>query len=128
MLEDYTGKHLMERRQNIGWVGWPLGYSLVIVKGKTYLSRLHDQEYIHNAKKLVNPLDSTTKILKLGAKMANIFHLVQICNIYDVVEHGLTMEDIKRTDKQNWASAQRLCSRKVAMFETTENKGLGFRV
>lgn len=51
--------------------------------------------------------------MKLESEVTNIYHLIQVVEIYDVLEHGLTLEDIKRTDRQNWASAQHLCSRKV---------------
>jgi hypothetical protein len=119
MLEDFVGtcvgKQVAEKRQNVGWIGWPLSHYITEVDDKVYAHRLHDQDYIHNAKKLINPLDSTAKVLKLGVELASISHLAQVFDMYSIAEHGLTMEDIKRTDRQNWTSAQRLCSRKVVL-------------
>ena len=74
---------------------------------------LHDQDYIHNRKKLVNPIDSNVIILKLGLEMARLSHFVHLYELYGVADHGLNHEDILQTDRKNWASAQRLCSPKV---------------
>lgn len=34
-------------------------------------------------------------------------------NKYTYDQHGLKLEDVQRTDRQNWASAQRICQRKL---------------
>lgn len=74
---------------------------------------MHDQDYIHNGKKLLNPLDSSVKTLQLGGDIATIGHIGMIFNKYTQDEHGLRMVDVKRDDRQNWAYAQRLCTFKV---------------
>jgi len=113
MLEDYTGRGSQGRLLSPLWEGWPLTHSMETVEDMEFASGLHDQDYIHNTKKLVNPLDSVAKTLKMGSKMVNISHLVMVSEQFQSHEHGMTLEDIKRIDRQNWASAQRLCSRKV---------------
>ena len=45
-----------------------------------------------------------------------------IYNKYTFDEHGLKLEDVKRKDRQNWASAQRVCQRKTQeCLATTRN-------
>lgn len=113
MLEDYTGRGIPGPRQNLRWEGWLLTHSFT-TEGFIHAHGLHDQDYIHNGKKLINPLDSTARTLKLGDHVASLCHFVTLCELYKPDEHGLNREDILRTDRQNWASGQRLCSRKVA--------------
>ena len=114
MLEDYTGRGtgIVGRRKNLKWDGWILTHSMTTDEPVRAFG-LHDQDYIHNGKKLVNPLDSTVRILKLGSEMARLSHFIHLYDLYEVADHGLNHEDILRTDRQNWASAQRLCSPKV---------------
>lgn len=114
MLEDYTGKGMKGLRANLKWEGWLLAHSLTKNGSEMHASGLHDQDYIHNTKKLINPLDSTVRLLKLGSQLANLSHLIHLYDLYEVGDHGMNAEDVKRTDRQNWASAQRLCSRKVS--------------
>src|SRR5450759_4435948 len=113
MIADYTGQGIIGRRQNLEWGGWVLSHSVHTMDGFTYAYGLHDQDYIHNDKKLVNPLDSVTRTLQMGTGVAELGHLVTISTLYDIKDHKLNAEDTKRTDRQNWASAQRLSSRKV---------------
>ena len=35
----------------------------------------HDQDYIHNAKKLVNPMDNRVKLLQLGSNTIYFEHI-----------------------------------------------------
>jgi hypothetical protein len=108
MLEDYTckiGNHFL-----IPWDGWLL--STKLERDRT-VTGLHDQDYIHNGKKLVNPLDSPMKVLQLGGNILELEHLGLIYNRFSFNEHGLKSEDVERIDQQNWASAQRLCQEKV---------------
>eukprot|EP00112_Aurelia_sp_Birch-Aquarium-sp1_P010292 Seg2203.8 transcript_id=Seg2203.8/GoldUCD/mRNA.D3Y31 product="hypothetical protein" protein_id=Seg2203.8/GoldUCD/D3Y31 len=67
-----------------------------------------NQDYIHNGKKLTYPLDHATRRLCLGGHTAHISHLELAHERFSSHEHGLRIEDIKRTDRQNWGSAQRL--------------------
>ena len=76
-------------------------------------SGLHDQDWIHNGKKLINPLDSPVKTLQLGEDGAFHTHLGMIYNKYSFDQHGLKLEDVQQKDRQNWASAQRMCQRKT---------------
>ena len=53
------------------------------------------------------------ELLRLDADMALHQQICQVYNRFTVDEHGLLQEDYDRKDRQNWASAQRLCSLKV---------------
>lgn len=116
MLEDYSGRGIPGTRQNLEWEGWQLTHSLTTVGAEpgalVHAYGLHDQDFIHNGKKLVNPLDSTSRILKLGTWVANLSHIIHCYHLYNNNDHGLNEEDIKRTDRQNWASAQQLVAAK----------------
>ena len=74
---------------------------------------LYDQDYIHNGKKLLNPLYSIVRTLRLGDDMALHQQICQIFNRFIIDEHGLLQEVYDQKDCQNWASAQRPCSQKV---------------
>lgn len=108
MLADYTSG--AGSRGSINWEGWLLTTS-VDTEGKW--SGLHDQDWIHNGKKLINPLDSPVKTLQLGEDGAFHTHLGMLYNKYTFDDHGLKLEDVQRKDRQNWASAQRMCQRKT---------------
>ena len=54
-------------RLSVDWEGWVFT-SAINIHGEA--TGLHDQDYIHNGKKLLNPLDSNVKTLRLGADMA----------------------------------------------------------
>ncbi len=63
MLIDYTihqGLHL-----KIEWPRWLMSARLNEAQDAW---GLHDQYYIHNCKKLINPLDSPVKFLQLGVE------------------------------------------------------------
>jgi hypothetical protein len=104
MLIDY--KNLAEERLSINWEGWLLTDS---VDEDGYYRDLHDQDWLHNGKKLINPLDSLVKTLQLGEDGVFHTHLTMIYNKYIIDEHGLQLEDVQRKDRQNWASVQRMC-------------------
>ena len=94
----------------VDWEGW-IFTSVVNADGKA--TSLHDQDYIHNGKKLLNPIDSNVWMLRLDGDLALHQHICQVFNRFTVDQHGLLQEDFDRKDRQNWASAQRLCSAKV---------------
>lgn len=50
---------------------------------------LHDEDYIHNGKKLLNPLDSNVRTLRLEADMALHQQVCQVFNCFSVDQHGL---------------------------------------
>jgi hypothetical protein len=85
---------------------------------------IHSQDPIHNAKKLMNPLDAATRTLTLGAHMATMSHVHAMWQRPDMPfeEHGLRQNDIDRKDRQNWAACQRLAFRRV---RTCLQKALG---
>jgi hypothetical protein len=86
------------------------------VQDNSEVSGLHNQDFIHNGKKLINPLDSTVKTLQLGRDNCYLEHLRMVYNRFTYDQHGLKQEDIKFTDKQNWASAQRICQVKERKY------------
>lgn len=45
----------------------------ILENGDIY--ELHDQDFTHNGKKHINPLDSTTRHLILGAENATLNHV-----------------------------------------------------
>jgi hypothetical protein len=108
MLSSYTCAD--GQRYGISWPGWVMS-GTVIASGQ--VQGLHDQDFIHNGKKLINPLDSPVRVLQLGGDICCLEHLGMVYNKFSYDEHGQRLEDIQRTDKQNWASAQRICQQKV---------------
>jgi len=70
---------------------------------------LHDQDFIHNGKKLINPLLSAARTLQLGRDLYLQNHIKQVFHAFRALEHGLKLEDIKRRHYQNWIEVQRLC-------------------
>ena len=97
-------------RFKVDWPGWVMSASFTIVG---HVKNLHDQDYIHNGKKLINPLDSPVRLLQLGGDVCCLEHLGFVYNMFSFDEHGLRWEDIDKTNRLNWASTQRLCQTKV---------------
>lgn len=67
-----------------------------------------DQDYIHNHKKLLNPLDHASRVLMLGDYLVHMNHLQLVYEMFPIPDHGLGLNDIQRSDRQNWRSAQKL--------------------
>ena len=108
MLEDY--KAVDGIRLKVEWPGWFFSASLDATgdaKG------LHDQDFIHSGKKLINPLDLPVRILQFGCDIAILEHVGMVYNKFTQDKHGLKLEYTTRKDRQNWALAQRLCQSKV---------------
>jgi hypothetical protein len=61
----------------------------------------------------MNPLDSATRVLTLGAHMATLNHVKVVFDQCPAAQHGLRHNDVARTDRQNWAACQRLAFRRV---------------
>ena len=61
MLHDYRNE--AGNRLSVGWEGWFLTASL---NAESDAFGLHDQDYIHNGMKLINPLLSSVQCLQLG--------------------------------------------------------------
>ena len=107
MLEDYYSKECM--RYQITWEGWRLtslydGFKVI---------GIHDQDYIHNGKNLVNPLFSGRQDLIVGEDLISFNHVRMAYNNFEVDDHKLKIEDIERVDRQNWGSAQHISLRHV---------------
>jgi hypothetical protein len=108
MLAYYTiqqGLHL-----KIEWPRWLMSTRLNEAQD---VWGLHDQDYIHNGKKFINPLDSPMRSLQLGAKTCFDEHIGLVYNKYTFDQHGLRLEDIQRTNRQKWAYIQRIYQLKV---------------
>ena len=84
MLKDYKCKEGMQF--TVDWLRWLL--TMRIADG-TKVSGLHDQDYIHNGKKLVNLLDSVARTLMVGGDLCNINHLGMVYNTFSCDQHGL---------------------------------------
>ena len=93
MIKDYKLKSVV--RPKVNWEGWVLSARLNF-KGEVL--RLYDQDYIHNGKFFINPLDSPVRALQLGPETCFLEHIGLVYNTFTVDEHGLTLEDIHRTD------------------------------
>jgi hypothetical protein len=111
MVQDYTSKD--GARYAIPWEGWMLSAS---VTKNGMVVGMHDQDYIHNGKKLINPLDSPVRVLHLWSDVCCLEHIGQVYQKFSFDDHGLKLEDIQRIDRQNWASAQRICVQKARNF------------
>jgi hypothetical protein len=57
---------------------------------------LHDQDFIHNGKKLINLLDSPVRVLQLGGDMCYLEHIGLIYNRFTFDEYGLKLKDVKK--------------------------------
>ena len=66
-----------------------------------------DQDYIHNHKKLLNPLDHEAHNLMMGNCLVHMNHQL-VYDVFTVPDHGLGTNDIARSNRQNWRSAQKL--------------------
>lgn len=108
MLADF--KSIEGNRLDIGWEGWMFSASL---DENGNAKGLHDQDYLHNGKKLINPLLSAARILQLGGDLCLHNHIELVFQQFESDEHGLKMEDVDRKDRQNWGAAQRLCQARV---------------
>ena len=88
---------------------------LVQEGGKRFVADLSDQDYVHNAKKLVNHLMHPSRVLSLGGNLCFINHLQLLIDNDNLssFDHGLQQPDVDRKDRMNWESAQRLLFPKV---------------
>jgi hypothetical protein len=77
------------------------------------LPLLMDQDFIHDAKKLRNPILNATRDLFWGQFIATKNHLKLVMTLFPKEEHGLLEEDIDVRDKQNFPAVQRVAFQKV---------------
>lgn len=124
MLEDFTSSRGNWFR--VPWDGW---YFSARILHNNDVYGLHDQDFVHNGKKLVNPLDLPSRHLILGNENATLNHIYLVYHSFSVDRHGLQEGDIKREDRQNWTAAQRLASRKVQLClqQLKQNPTIGRR-
>ena len=108
MLHDYG--LTTENRFRVDWNSWMFSTSLYNSRD---IQGLHDQDFIHNGKKLINPLDSPVCVLQLGFETCFLEHVGHIYSKFSIDQYGLNNEDITRIDRQNWANVQRLCQAKA---------------
>ena len=79
------------------------------LRSHTYVLRdLGDQDYIHNHKKLLNPLDHSSRVLMMGNNTVHMNHLQLVYDTFSHHDHGLGLDDVNRRDRQNWRSVQKL--------------------
>ncbi|MCO5573933.1 hypothetical protein L7F22_027711 [Adiantum nelumboides] len=107
MLFDYMDTS--GSRFGIPWKGWPLSAKMV----DNGVIGLHDQDFIHNGKKLVNVLDKSKRQLAIGDVWITLNHVLIVYDAFSVDKHMLKEGDIRQDDRQNWARAQRICSKQV---------------
>lgn len=72
-----------------------------------------DQDYVHNHKKLLNPLDHATRVLRMCEYLVHMNHLQLVSEVFPFVHHGLGVSDIERPYRQDRRSAQNLTFPKV---------------
>ena len=84
-------------RYQIPWEGWRLTGLYDGFK----VTWLHDQDYIHNGKSLVNPLFSGRRVPIVGEELISFNHVRMGYNSFKVDDHKLKIEDTKRVDFQN---------------------------
>ena len=90
MLGEY--KSTDGQRLQVDWPGWIFSGKLDS-KGNT--STLHDQDFIYNGKKLINPIDSPVRTSQLGYDVVTLTHLGLVYNKFSCDQHGLKLEDTK---------------------------------
>ena len=71
---------------------------------------LHSQDTIHNAKKLLNPMDQVARVLQIGEHVVLWDHVVRAAKHVPAAEHDLRMSDLERKDRQNFEVVMRACS------------------
>jgi hypothetical protein len=73
---------------------------------------LHDQDYIHNVKKLVNNMHVPTRALAFTARYIETLNHVDLVRLNTVAGTlSLQVRDTQRKDRQNWVSTQHVISR-----------------
>ena len=75
----------------------------------TYVLRdLMDQDYVHNHKKLVNHMHHTSRVMTMGRYVVLSNHILRVYRKFPFEQHGLSIDDVERSDRQNWRSAQKV--------------------
>lgn len=77
-------------RFSIGWEGWLLTTSFNI---DGLVTSLHNQDFIHNDKKFINPMLSAIRTLHSGEDVCLHQKIGQVFNCFTFEEHGLKPKD-----------------------------------
>lgn len=78
-------------------------------RGQYIIRDICDLDYIHNHKKMLNPLDHATKALILGDYMVHMNYIKRAYHVFS----PMGACDINCHDRQNWRSVQKLSFLKV---------------
>ena len=98
--------------------------------GQEQFRDLHDQDYIHCGKKLINALHQSSRVLTVGPqKTAHMNHLTAVMDDTTNLSHGLRSGDDRRSGytAMDWPSAERLMSPRVLECLEGMWKGVGGR-
>lgn len=93
-------------------------------KDESHITHLHTQDPIHDGKKLLNIIFSASRTLYLGRHLVTIDHISHVAEKHRSLS-GLSSKDVLRKDRQNWASAQRLCRSRVLKLMKSEYDSSG---
>ena len=63
--------------------------------GGYVLRGLCDQDYVHNRKKLLSPLDHASRLLTMGPYLVHMNHLQLVHETFPLDDHGLGLSDIE---------------------------------
>jgi hypothetical protein len=97
------------RRSSLEW-----STRTTLVPDKEMVVDLHDQDYIHNVKKLVNNMHVPTRALAFTARYIATLNHVDLVRLNTVAGTlSLQVRDTQRKDRQNWVSTQHVISRHV---------------
>ncbi|MCO5558780.1 hypothetical protein L7F22_012367 [Adiantum nelumboides] len=96
-------------RFDIPWKGWPLSAKMV----DNGIIGLHDQDFVHNGKKLVDVLNKVKRQFVIRDVWITLNHVLILNDAFFIDKHMLREEDIRQDDCQNCTGAQKICSRQV---------------
>ncbi|MEM7518787.1 MAG: hypothetical protein AAF368_17930, partial [Planctomycetota bacterium] len=95
------------------WKGCTLSARVVEKGGRRVVYGIHSQDWIHNGKKLLRPLDNASRVLDLGGHTATHHHVRRVRVYFPASEHNLTEKAVDKIDPQDFTLLQVIVSRKV---------------
>jgi hypothetical protein len=114
--------HLMQSKSNLGQ-RYGIDHDNFVLSGvlsddneTQYVENLADQDFIHNGKKLINHLRHASRVLSIGGNLCHMNHLQLVKDNVNSLHHGLQQDDIDRSDRMNWESAQRVLFPRVREY------------
>eukprot|EP00112_Aurelia_sp_Birch-Aquarium-sp1_P001683 Seg1182.1 transcript_id=Seg1182.1/GoldUCD/mRNA.D3Y31 product="hypothetical protein" protein_id=Seg1182.1/GoldUCD/D3Y31 len=111
MMSSGNGKEFQPINKEDGFL-YAASVSDVHHNDEVHYCNLSDQDAIHNHKKLINPLEHPSRVLRVGKYMVHSSHLQIVRNNFpllrDYEKHRLRENDVTHRDRQNWESAQRI--------------------